>query len=340
MASDLLFKKLVRQYRCHWFTHHFLGKKGADFFFKNSLEKSRASYFAEMRKKGPRKNAKTIAVEKDLSAEDFKEKYLKHNIPVIMKGAAKNWTCLKSWRPEVLIKNFGSDVVDLINASPGDHENLSYDLKQVTFGDVLEDITKEKPQYYSRFNQMLHFHPELVEDLDMEWMQKRRHWYGNGKTFQVFIGGTGTYTHLHSAAEHNLFVQVMGKKQWIMYPPEFSVFLRPLVTRNPYFHSAFHPDQPDYRKFPEMEFADRYEFELEEGDVFFNPPCWWHHVKNPQASIGVGFRWFEMITNLKSCPVQTLLTLCAVNPPIFYAMIHRSNFPKIFNYMAKRASKT
>lgn len=79
-----------------------------------------------------------------------------------------------------------------------------------------------------------------------------------------------------------------------------------------------------------------YDFTLEAGDIFFNPPCWWHHVMNETMSIGIGFRWFEPITSLKASGMQTLLTLLATNPNVVQATLNRTNFPKIFSYIHEK----
>mgnify|MGYP001283379441 CR=1 FL=1 len=78
--------------------------------------------------------------------------------------------------------------------------------------------------------------------------------FSSGKTFQVFIGGKGTRTSLHSASENNLFTQVYGRKHWYLYPPDYDIVFTPPITRSPYFHSQFDPDNPDYESFPNTKF--------------------------------------------------------------------------------------
>lgn len=158
----------------------------------------------------------------------------------------------------------------------------------------------------------------------------------SGKTFQVFIGGKGSKTSLHSASEHNLFTQVYGKKHWYLYSPINDIIFKPPINRSPYFFSNFSPDNPDFNAFPSAKYVQAWECELNPGDVLFNPPSWWHHVTNLENSIGVGFRWFSPLGSFKSSFTQTLLTVLSTNPPIWTATKNRTDFAMIFKYMNKK----
>lgn len=275
---------------------------------------------------------------KDLSLSEFKRIYLAQGIPVIFQGAAKHWPCVKKWSLEWLAQNYSQDEIHLIDAAPENIYEVHYEIEQKSLGQVLTDLKKDPIKNYSRFNRILYQHPELQADLDLPWLLQHRNAFASGKTFQVFIGGAGSKTHLHAAAEHNLFTQVYGKKAWVLYPPSYDGVLRPPVNRTPYFHSPFDPDAPDWNHFPEMQFLPRWECVLEPGDILFNPPSWWHHVNNPTDSIGVGFRWFStQAFKLDWC--QALLTLLAVNPPIWTATLNRDNFPRIFSSMQRKQNR-
>ena len=275
---------------------------------------------------------------KNISVEEFKRTYLKHGVPVVIEGGGKEWNCVKNWNPQFIADKYGDDKVSLIDASPDDYNNISYQSEETTLRDVILTMDDRPIKKYSRFNRILHDHPELKKDFDMKWLLSMRNTISSGQTFQVFIGGKGTKTHIHCAAEHNLFTQVYGQKHWIIYPPEFDCVLEPSVTRTPYFHTAFDPDKPDYEKFPAMKYMDRYECLLEPGDILFLPPSYWHHVKNLSGSIGVAFRWFSADA-FKVDFMQGLLTMISTNPPFILAARDRTNFAKIFTYMSRKQSK-
>jgi oxalate decarboxylase/phosphoglucose isomerase-like protein (cupin superfamily) len=51
-------------------------------------------------------------------------------------------------------------------------------------------------------------------------------------------------------------------------------------------------DNYDKKAFPLFQYCPVYTAVLEEGDVLFNPPWWWHSIKNiSDTTIGVASRW-------------------------------------------------
>jgi hypothetical protein len=324
------------EYDIIWFMEHVLGENTVDLLLpgrKNDLKKRILEYVT---KRGNKAQSFEVERRKNLSIAEFKNTYLRLGIPVVMEGAADEWECVKKWDPEFLANKYGDDKVSLIDASPDDYNNVNYNLEMTTLKDVILSMDEGPIKKYSRFNSILHDHPELKKDFDKNWLKSMRNLISSGETFQVFIGGKGTKTHIHCASEHNLFTQVYGRKHWIIYPPIYDCVLTPQVTRTPYFHTAFDPDNPDYENYPAMEFLDRYECLLEPGDVLFNPPSYWHHVKNLSGSIGVAFRWFAPYDSFRLDFMQALLTILSVNPPFLVAAKYRTNFPKIFSYMSRR----
>lgn len=330
---------LIQSYNKIWMLEHLLGEARAARWLPESRESLRAKIRTQLEAKKTPGQLLQIERRKNLSEQEFKQVYLKGGIPVVMVGAARSWPCVQKWTPQFLAAQYGDDPVALIDASPENVGDINYVPETTTLRDVILSIDEGPIKKYSRFNRILYEHPELYKDFDVKWLLRRRNLVCSGRTFQVFIGGKGTKTHLHCAAEHNLFIQVYGRKHWVIYPPYYDCVLEPPVTRTPYFHSAFNPDDPDYEAYPGMQYLDRYECILNPGDVLFNPPSYWHHVSNLSGSIGVGFRWFAPNDAFRIDATQALLTLLAVNPPIWVATANRTDFSKIFGYMSRKKRK-
>lgn len=325
---------LLQKYRHHWLLEHLLGKGMAGLLTQSNPQKMHIALAQILKDQGPGQ-LNAIERRKNLSREEFLRVYLRLGIPVIMQGAANSWACVHKWTPQWLASQYGSDKIALIDAAPGDVAAIDYQMRETTLGVLIQEMEQD-PLKYARFNRLLYEHPELKQDFDARWLSQHRNHFASGQTFQVFIGAKTSKTHLHAAAEHNLFTQVYGRKHWYLYPPSYDLALQPPVDRAPYFHSPFDPANPDFKTFPALQYLDHYECVLEPGDVFFNPPSWWHHVTNLETSIGVGFRWFAPRDAFRLDWVQALLTFLAVNPPIWMAMKHRSDFSKIFAYMSNR----
>lgn len=328
------FNALVASYRKYWTQAHFLGPVGRA-QREAKLQALQDQLLQAFKPLGP---GREIPIErrKNLSDREFLEVYYRQGIPVIFQGKAKHWQAVQDWSPEWLAQHYGEDPVALIDAAPQDIEAIDYGLKYTTLAELVKEMDNHPLEKYSRFNRLLYDHPELHSHFDIAWFKKLRSPLSSGQTFQVFIGGKNSHTHLHAAAEPNLFTQIYGQKHWVFYPPEYDALLRPPVYRNPYFHSAYNPDKPDYAAYPVMAHADYYTCLLEPGDVLFNPSSWWHHINNPTGSIGMGFRWFPLPHVWKMDWTQTLLTLCATEPPLWHVLPHRDNFAKIFSHMKKK----
>lgn len=310
------FKEAVRDYRQLWTQSHFLGPLGQKQREQKHMQ-LQSQLLAMFTPQGP---GREIPVErrKGLSEQEFLEVYYRRGVPVIFQGKAKHWRCVKEWSPKWLATRYGNDPVALIDAAPKDIDAIDYGLQYTTLADLVAEMDEKPLEKYSRFNRLLYEHPELYEHFDLQWLKGLRRPLSSGQTFQVFIGGKDSHTHLHAAAEPNLFTQVYGQKHWVLYPPEYDALLRPPVKRNPYFHSSFTPDQSDYSIYPAMAYADYY-------------TC----LLTPGGSIGVGFRWFPLGHVWKMDWTQALLTLCATEPPLWRVLPNRDNFAKIFSHMKK-----
>jgi hypothetical protein len=320
-------------YSLAWLTEHLFGKRIKNSIFQKILENSRNRNLSYLRKNqsiGKKVEINRISLKE---SESVLKDYIKANKPVIIKGGALNWPCCQYWGPDYFNEKYGNDLLPLIDASPKDKNTneMNYSLSEVKLSTIIQGMKNGDTQLYSRFNDIFTRHPELVDDVDKDWLLNNREFFSSGKAFQCFMGAKNSYTHNHCAIQSNFFVQVYGRKRWILIHPKYNHYLQVPVTRRPYMHTVFDPLDPDYKRFPEMQFADFYDFELEPGDIFYNPPCYWHHVTNPTMSIGFGLRWTSFAA-LTCSPLQTLLVLLAIDPTIFHAMKWRGNFTKVFSY--------
>lgn len=306
------------EYGIYQFLDHFLGRKRIPGFIRNRRKAFSASLMNDLVKSGP---GKAIPVErrKNLSLEEFKNHYRKKGIPVVMEGVADNWDCVKKWSLEYFKELHGDDVIAI----------TSYQLKNsyetITLGELIDNIHSGGDKYY-RFYPLLYRHPEHIKDFDYKWLLERKNpltWFDS---WQVFMGGKDTVTPIHSESQCNLYIQAVGIKKWVMYPPYYTMVLDPTPVRNVYRNPAlkaekapFNPFTPDYTTYPEYQYLDRYEVELKPGDVLFNPCFSWHTVKNLTDSIGVGYRWVTPLYALKISPLYAFLDLCATHPPVWKA---------------------
>ncbi len=318
-------KKLIKnterfQYGYYQFLDHFLGRERTFRLHNSSRRKLYKNIHDRLKLKGEVGQTFEIERRKDLSLDEFKNHYIKKGIPVVLEGKAKEWNCVKEWSIEHFKNLYGDEEILFVN-----HEAIEDPYERILLKDVLDGIREGKGKYY-RFYPLLQRHPEHIKDFDYDWILKARHKFTVGDNFQVFIGGKDSYTPLHNAFSCNIFTQAYGQKEWYLYPPEYSLVFDPDPAQNIYRSISFrqggifNPFDPDYDKFPLFRYLDRIHVMLNAGDVFYNPPYWWHAVKNPSDSIGVGYRWLPPHHCFKIAPLYFFLDLCATNPTLLGSM--------------------
>jgi hypothetical protein len=294
------------------------------FFGRKTLFKDRKKFYDNLEKEmaahGPGR-VMPIERRKDLSLEEFKNHYVKKGIPVVLEGAALEWDCVKKWSLEYFKKLHGADEIYLV-----DQSKPEYPYELTTLADVIDNIRSGGGKYY-RFYPLLERHPEHIHDFDYKWLKERNHHFKLLDAFQVFIGGNDSYTALHNANHNNLFVQVYGEKKWMLYSHYYSPIFDPDPVRNVYRGASaktkegpFDPFKLDFsRPYHLFQYIDAYAVHLKPGDILWNPPFYWHAVKNIGDSIGVGYRTFSPFYSIQIAPLYMMLDIFATKPPIWKA---------------------
>ena len=124
----------------------------------------------------------------------------------------------------------------------------------------------------------------------------------------LWAGSKGSFTPCHKDAYGcNLHAQIIGKKEWLLWPPDAD--LSP--TRIPYEESSIFSGVDVL----EEQFQNKaIRIVLEPGDVLFVPKHWWHLVRNVETSVSINTwvdlpsdsvdRVKEAITRLLVCSVK------------------------------------
>ncbi|XP_035231894.1 HSPB1-associated protein 1-like isoform X1 [Stegodyphus dumicola] len=102
---------------------------------------------------------------------------------------------------------------------------------------------------------------------------------GNESAF--WLGSMGAYTPCHyDSYGYNVVAQILGRKKWVLFPPEDSAFMYP--SRIPYeestVFSAVNILNPDLSVHPLFKNSHPHIVILNPGDALFVPKHWWHFV--------------------------------------------------------------
>lgn len=261
----------------------------------------------------------SVDIRSTLSPDQFQIEFFSKSRPVIFKAAARKWTCCEKWDLDYFKLGYAEEDLLLVNASglTSREEHTHYEF--LTVRELVENI-KAGGKKYLRFSPILENNPELVKDLDMNWLQGMRGQKTFANTYYMFIGGKGQKTLLHTDQPCNLYVQVYGEKKWTLFSSKDTIFLYPEISNLAYIKSPIDIDHPDHENFPLFKYAKAQIAHLEAGDVLYVPPHTWHFVENLTDTIAVGYRYSSMKASLNSSKSFSLLRILSTNPPIWKTM--------------------
>lgn len=244
-----------------------------------------------------------------ISHEDLVRKYISQGIPVILKGAAKEWGAVKRWSPEFFAERYGDTKLPFL-ASKGE-AGAVYEERRVD--EICKEI-RSGSRKYVKFSNLLLKNRELLDDFDVAQIEKINSVKHMPSSIQLFMGGAGTKTTIHTALSNVTFVQTHGIKRWLTLPKEWTPVMNPLVDREPQFMADDYICDVESEAIKHL--TRKMPFKvvlLEAGDIYFNPAFLWHHVNNDTTSIGVAFRWMSYKALIRN-PVLTSLVLLSQVP--------------------------
>jgi quercetin dioxygenase-like cupin family protein len=231
--------------------------------------------------------------------ETFYNTFVKTPHPVVLRGFMSKTNLLKDLSWKSVLSKYGEEKVLLTRKDLDGYPGL---LKEV-----------ESPNVYLHNSEKIFSkYPEVRNLFEYERLSpylKMKAGYE-----QIFVGREGTGSPFHHAANYNMFYMVDGSKQWWFVDP-YDTFLGypvALLGRAANVLMCLWPNQYNKEAFPLFKYCPVYTAVLKPGDVLFNPPFWWHSIKNvTPTSVGVASRWHtDGITGHKVCLSVSCLFLC------------------------------
>lgn len=253
---------------------------------------------------------------RDLSPQEFRTRYLRRGIPVILEGAGSDWKCAREWRIDAFRQRFGHEVIKLVQRKGVAADDEVIDTREfseeVQFGEFLDQVLSGGRKYM-RFSPLLERFPELLDDIDHDFLQTMpgTNW---GTTYQLFIGGAGTFTPLHNAITPFFFVNMCGVKRWQFIPCTYMAILDPSPEGLTYNYTHAELEMTNLDRYPGFDCIDRMEAEMQPGDILFNPSWMWHCASNVSPTIGVRCGFVYPYGMLREAPSLTAVRAFAGNP--------------------------
>ena len=262
----------------------------------------------------PREDFPTSTVQvcqsKDLTLQDFKEKFSRAKKPVIIEGLELTQHL---WTFSFLKSVAGQHSVHLRYAHPDSTEwaKLESSAQSVTIRDFIESIEEDKvgeseakgylfdwslplycPELYKDFSVPFYFEESQDYLKKVDCSLYKRSWPS------LFISPKGTVSELHiDAFGSNFWMALLsGRKKWTFFKPKMTPYLRPryVDTFDPVFDIDWQELKVDQFSPTVMEVT------LSPGQVLFVPAGSPHRVENLEASVAVSGNIVDE-SNLQEC---------------------------------------
>lgn len=235
--------------------------------------------------------------------------YAASSVPVIWKQGAAH-TDLRRWSPAYLKRQAG-DVPVKILGLPGLSDDAPWNDSVEPLGKFIAGLGRRRA--YLRFSDLLDHAPALYADLPLSLLSylagdvpKRR------INLQFFLGPRRTQTALHAEMNCNIFIQVFGRKRWVLFPTEALRRLQAPAAGKFYFFSGLDPLS---LKPVKSETALRgWEIILEPGDILLCPPLLWHAAENLSTSCSIGYKYNDYRRAFSASPLLFAMNMLARNP--------------------------
>ncbi|XP_042382297.1 lysine-specific demethylase JMJ30-like isoform X2 [Zingiber officinale] len=213
------------------------------------------------------------------------------SLSFIISGCIDHWPARTKWKDMEYLKRVAGDRTIPVEVGKN---YLCSEWKQqlITFSQFLE---RAQSTNCSSNLTYLAQHPlfDQIRELRDDIMIPDYCFAGGGelRSLNAWFGPLGTVTPLHHDPHHNIFAQVVGRKYVRLYPPSSSEHLYPHTETMLCNSSQVDLDNIDLEEFPVTADLDFSDCVLEEGEMLYIPPKWWHYVRSLSTSFSVSFWW-------------------------------------------------
>ncbi|XP_038726261.1 lysine-specific demethylase JMJ30 isoform X3 [Tripterygium wilfordii] len=236
-------------------------------------------------------SCKIVVKRSALSLEGFMREHFLSGCPVIISDCMAHWPATTKWSMDYLKRVAGDRTVPVEVGK----NYLCPEWKQelITFSQFLERIQSSESS--STLRTYLAQHPlfDQISELRKDICIPDYCFAGGGelRSLNAWFGPSGTVTPLHHDPHHNIFSQVVGKKYIRLYPASVTNELYPYTETMLQNSSQVDLDNIDEEQFPEVLDLEFMDCVLEEGEMLYIPPKWWHYVRSLTTSLSVSFWW-------------------------------------------------
>ncbi|KAG7023866.1 Lysine-specific demethylase JMJ30, partial [Cucurbita argyrosperma subsp. argyrosperma] len=228
-----------------------------------------------------------------LSLEGFLREYFQPGFPVIVSDGMAHWPARTKWKSlDYLHRVAGNRTIPVEVGN--NYLRPQWKQQLITFSEFLDRIQSNDPSHHN-ITYLAH-HPlfDQINELRDDICVPDYCSVGGGelRSLNAWFGPDGIVTPLHRDPHHNMVAQVLGKKYIRLYDASLSEELYPYNTETMLCNSSQvdldNIDEKEFGKVVDLEFVDCI---LEEGEMLYIPPKWWHYGRSLTTSFSVSFWW-------------------------------------------------
>ncbi|KAI9316419.1 hypothetical protein BX666DRAFT_1858985, partial [Dichotomocladium elegans] len=216
---------------------------------------------------------------------------------IIPAGAIADWPAMERWGSVAYLLSVAGDRVVPVELGQ-QYTDQQWQQKLMRFGDFVTDYVLQGKAAYLAQHDLFCQIPALARDI-----QVPDYCYAEPELVpglydhappdvikNAWFGPKGTVSPLHQDPYHNVLAQPVGAKYLRLYAPSQTPYLYPHdgILSNTSQADVEHPDR---EAFPLLEKAAYFECLLQQGELLYIPPRWWHYVRSLSTSFSVSF-WF------------------------------------------------
>ncbi|XP_059278470.1 lysine-specific demethylase JMJ30-like isoform X2 [Lycium ferocissimum] len=227
-----------------------------------------------------------------LSLEAFLRDHYLSGSPVVIRDSMDHWPAKNKWNDMNYLRRVAGFRTVPVEVGKN---YLCPEWKQelITFSEFLERIRSNDTTSVETTYLAQHQLFDQIQELRQDIVIPDYCFTGGGeiRSLNAWFGPAGTVTPLHHDPHHNILAQVVGKKYVRLYPASLSDELYPhseTMLTNSSQVDLDNIDETEFPKILDLEFQDCI---LEEGEMLYIPPKWWHYVRSLTPSFSVSFWW-------------------------------------------------
>lgn len=226
-----------------------------------------------------------------ISKDDFVSTYKNPENPVVIEQLTQNWAARSKWHLDYLCEIAGDNIVPLYGggdrAKGRRHQHAA--IQKMRLRDYIEALRQGENQLRIFFYNILSKAPRLTDDFSYPEIGLKFF----TKLPVLFFGGKGAKVQMHFDIDlaDILLCHFGGKKRVYLFAPNQTKFMYHV----PFSFSALFDidiEQPDFEKFPALNYLEGFVTELQHGDVLYIPPGYWHYIVYEEISFSLSLRAF------------------------------------------------